>query len=127
MNWLKRIFSTTLNKSIQEKSRNQAVLECLRALEFGAVEIRQALVGLNRIRVKDLAKIDGISAVTIYNTIKGRRTSPKAQELIAQSLNLSVEDLFPTGRGCEPARPQPPTGDKNGLAPDSDPRQSQDN
>lgn len=152
MNWIKRIFSTTQDKSIQAKSRNKAALECLRALEFGAVEIRQALVGLNGIRVKELARVDGVSAVTIYNTIKGRRTSPKAQELIAQSLNLSVDDLFPAGgtdkrdrlvrgsngieplephlqrsteRGCEPARPQPPTGDKNGLAPASDPRHSQ--
>lgn len=110
MSWIKRLLNITTDKSIQEKSRNKAVLECLRALEFGAVEIRQALVGLNRVKVKDLAKIDGVSAVTIYNTIKGRRTSPKAQELIAQSLNLSVEDLFPKEvepKTCEPSAPDP--------------------
>jgi hypothetical protein len=97
MNIFKRLFHTTPDKSIQAENRNKAALECLKALEFGAVEIRQALVGLNRIKVKELARVDGVSAVTIYNTIKGRRTSPKAQELIAQSLNLSVEDLFPGG------------------------------
>jgi hypothetical protein len=114
MNIFKRLFFTCVTKSIQPKNRNKAAVESLLALEFGIVEIRQALVGLNRIRVKELAKIDGVSAVTIYNTIKGRRTSPKTQELIAQSLNLSVDDLFPMEIGCQPARPQPPTGDNNG-------------
>ena len=123
MNWLKKIFNTMPNKSIQAENRNKAALECLRTLDFGPVEIRQALVGLNRIKVKELSRIDGVSAATIYNTIKGRRTSPKAMELIDQSLNLSVTDLFPQKeRGCEPARPQPQTENKNEQAPASDPR-----
>lgn len=93
MAWFKKYFSTP-NKSVQEESRNKRALECLRALSFGPIEIRKALVELNRVRVKDLALRDGISAATIYNTIRGRRMNAKAMELIAQSLNLSPKDLF---------------------------------
>ena len=126
MSWLRKILNSKPNKNFQAKSaarepfieewrplpvnRNKRVLDCLRALEFGAVEIRQALVGLNRIKVKDLARVDGVSAVTIYNTIKGRRTSPKAQELIAQSLGLTVNELFPVGTAAVPPESKEPQG-----------------
>jgi hypothetical protein len=95
MSWFQKIFNIKLNKSFQEENRNRAALECLLALAYGRVEIVKALIDLNRIRVKDLAAKDGISAVTFYNTINGRRTNAKAMELIASSLSLSVDDLFP--------------------------------
>lgn len=93
MAWFKKYFSTP-NKNVQEQSRNKRALECLRALSFGQIEIRKALVELNRVRVKDLAAADGISAATIYNTIRGRRMNPKAMELVARSLDLEPNDLF---------------------------------
>ena len=95
MSWFRKIFNTKVNKNYQEENRNRAALECLLALAYGRVEIVKALIDLNRIRVKDLAAKDGISAVTFYNTINGRRTNPKAMELIASSLTLPVEALFP--------------------------------
>jgi hypothetical protein len=95
MSWFQKIFNIKLNKSFQEENRNRAALECLLALAYGRVEIVKALIDLNRIRVKDLAAKDGVSAVTFYNTINGRRTNAKAMELIASSLSLSVDDLFP--------------------------------
>jgi len=99
MSWFRKIFNTKVNKNYQEENRNRAALECLLALAYGRVEIVKALIDLNRIRVKDLAAKDGISAVTFYNTINGRRTNPKAMELIASSLALSVDDLFPEKNG----------------------------
>jgi hypothetical protein len=99
MSWLQKIFNIKLNKSFQEENRNRAALECLLALAYGRVEIVKALIDLNRIRVKDLAAKDGVSAVTFYNTINGRRSNSKAMELIASSLSLSVDDLFPEKNG----------------------------
>jgi transcriptional regulator with XRE-family HTH domain len=95
MSWFQKLFNTKPDKSIQEANRNRAAFQCLRSLAFGPQEIRKALVELNKIKVKDLARADGVSAVTIYNTIKGRRTNPTAMALIASRLALNIEDLFP--------------------------------
>lgn len=99
MSWFRNIFNTKPEKNIQDRNRNKAAVECLRSLRFGPQEIRKALVELNSIRVKDLARADGVSAMTIYNTIKGRRTNQKAMELIASRLALDIEDIFPEKHG----------------------------
>lgn len=106
MSWFRNIFNTKPDKNIQEGNRNKIAFECLRSLSFGPQEIRKALVELNRIKVKDLARIDGVGAVTIYNTIKGRRTNPEAMALIASRLSLTIEDLFPEKKHGGTGSPQ---------------------
>jgi lambda repressor-like predicted transcriptional regulator len=107
MSWFKKIF-TPPNKSIQGENRNRAALRCLQVLAFGQVEIRKALVELNGVKVKNLARVDGVSAATIYNTIRGRRSSPKAKELLAASLSLGVDDLFPNVSEPQACMPEAP-------------------
>lgn len=123
MSWLKRILNNTVKKNIQASTpRNRVALDCMRSLGFGAVESRQALVGLNRLKVKDLAKVDGVSAVTIYSTLAGRRTSPKAMELIAKSLDLGVEELFPAEESGRPPH-SPSVREPQGCIPEALDRQ----
>jgi hypothetical protein len=60
------------------------------------------------VKVKNLARVDGVSAATIYNTIRGRRSSPKAKELLAASLSLGVDDLFPNVSEPQACMPEAP-------------------
>ena len=94
-----KIFNNRLNKIIQAQNdrekMNRAAFEFLSSLGFSLPEIRKALVVLNGVNICELAKEDGISLATMYNTMKGTRESPKAKEILAGTLGLEQEDLFP--------------------------------
>jgi len=100
MGWLRKLLNIKPDKTIQVENKNRVILECLQALRYGPVEIRKAILEANRVKVKDLAATNGISVMSIYNTITGRRRSPKAMELVASALDLSVEEFFPLTKGA---------------------------
>lgn len=88
---------TKLRKIIQlrKNSRNRAVLQFLQALDFDAVHIRKALLALNGIKPYSLMNGHEISAANFYNTLHDVRKNPLAKTLVADSLGLKPEDLWP--------------------------------
>ncbi len=91
-----------LNKIIQTHNgnRNLAAMLCLVELGYEPQDIRQAIFDLNRIKVKELVNGHGISAPTLYNTLRGARANELAKTLLADSVGLEVGQFFPgTGEG----------------------------
>ena len=112
MNLFKKIKHSTLKKIMQSSDgRNRAALYCLLQLGFTPTEIRPALMKLNRIKIKTLVDGHRISIFSLYNTVNGVQPSPLAKRLIARSLGLGIDELFPpTTTNPNPSPPvnQPP-------------------
>lgn len=75
-------------------NRNRTALSGLRALNYPESRIRKALADLNGI---DLMKVGNgaVSTPTIYSTVKGKSDNNKARSILARSLGLKEEELFP--------------------------------
>lgn len=85
-----------LNKIIQrEKNRNRAALNCLKELGFSLPDIRSGLIKMNNIKILTLAQNHGVKTTTLYNTVKGLRPNPEAQQISANALDLDVNELYP--------------------------------
>ena len=99
MRFFPKILNNKLNKIIQgenhREKRNRLALSALRRIGFSPPEIRKGLIVLNGINVHELAKEEGISSPSLYNTVKGIRENPRAKEILAGTLGLEQEDLFP--------------------------------
>lgn len=74
-------------------SRNQAVLECLKGLDFPPARIRRALLELNGVRIKRF--VDGRPPSMVYQTIQGTRKDAEVRQLVARELGLEVQEIFP--------------------------------
>ena len=49
---------------------------------------------------KDLARLAGCTESTISHIIKGKRKSKKIQRIIALTLDVPIEKIFPTRRAA---------------------------
>ena len=97
MNRLRRQFNK-LNKIIQgENRRNRVALDGLRELGFSMPEIRKALIDLNGINIRRLGNGE-VSVPTLYNTVKGKRVNEAAMSILADSLRLQKDELFPSDK-----------------------------
>jgi hypothetical protein len=97
MSFLKRNI-IKLNKFIQgENDKNRVALIYLRHLGYPMVDIRKALIALNKINITELATRPDITvqAPLMHAVIYGRRENKQAREAIAGQLNLTVEEMFP--------------------------------
>ena len=94
MNLFKKAIYTKLNKIIQgETARNKAAVKCLKELGFPMKRIRKSLLELNEIHIPSLS--NGVSNACVYNTLSGLRKNEKAMRILASSVGLEVEELFP--------------------------------
>lgn len=85
-----------LNKIIQgEKNRNRAALRCLKEIGFPLPNIRSGLIKMNNIKMLTLAHDHKVKSTTLYNTVKGLRPNPEAQQISANALDLDVNELYP--------------------------------
>ena len=93
------LFNITPKGFIQsKKTRNRTALNCLKELGFSLPKIRKALIDLNGINISALA--DGrISGPTLYNTLRGVKCNETAQVILAEGLDLTREELFPSDNG----------------------------
>ena len=81
------------NKKAQPEKRNRAALSVLWDLGFDRGKARKALIDLNEIRLAALA--NGITKPTLYATLYGTTENRKAKEILAGSLGLKIEEMFP--------------------------------
>ena len=94
MNFLKRTTYTKLNKIIQGESvRNRAMVNCLKELGFPVKLIRKSVLDLNEIQIATLA--NGVSVPSLYNTLNGERKNQECMKILASSVGLGVDELFP--------------------------------
>jgi len=94
MNRLRTLINTKVGNFLQGKTHpNRLALQILRDLGFAMPEIRKALIDLNAVKIRQLN--GAIPKHTFYAVIRGTRQNPVAMEILAQTLNLKVEELFP--------------------------------
>ena len=91
---LKLLITTFPHLFKRKNHHNRAALKKLKKLGFPMHKIRRALLELNDLNIILLADRK-VSGPTIYNTIRGDKTNTKAQSIIAKSLGLKREELFP--------------------------------
>ncbi|MFC1885245.1 hypothetical protein ACFL2O_10795 [Thermodesulfobacteriota bacterium] len=72
---------------------NRVAFRYLLGLGFSAGAARRALFAANDINVAKLA--EGVTAPTLYNTMKGKRQNDKAKEILAGALDMEIDELFP--------------------------------
>jgi hypothetical protein len=97
MSFLKRNL-TKLNKFIQgDNGKNRVVLNYLKHLGYPIQDIRKALIVLNRINITELATRPDITvqAPLMHAVVYGRRENKQAREVLAEQLQLTVEEMFP--------------------------------
>jgi hypothetical protein len=96
MSFLKKLKSIISEKNLQEKdnNRNRVILNISIELGFSLPAIRKSLLDLNEIKLKSM--IDGRTSFgTLSRTNKGSLENAEAKIIIAEKLNLKIEELFP--------------------------------
>ena len=91
---LKLLITTFPHLFKRKNHHNRAALKKLQRLGFPMHKIRRALLELNDLNIILLADRK-VSGPTIYGTISGDKINIKAQRIIAKSLDLTREELFP--------------------------------
>ena len=103
MNLFRPNIHSRLNKIVQaESNRNRVVLLCCLAAGFPIKNTRKSLFVLNEINVRKLGNGE-VSSPSLYNTRNGARGHGRAREILADSLGLETEELFPEGADSAPA------------------------
>jgi transcriptional regulator with XRE-family HTH domain len=75
-------------------NKNQKAVDYLRELSFPLLNIRTAMPKLTGITQPKVAKLVGLSRVTIAHYLTGRLRDPEAQRKIADTYGVSRESFF---------------------------------